>query len=806
MLARLQDKSAFAPIEDPASLQGTLRDYQRRGVAWLQYLESLGLNPCLADDMGLGKTLQVITRLLMEREQAPDAPAGLPPTLIIAPTSVLGNWRKEIERFAPELRTMVHQGADRIKDEKGVQGRQRRARRRPDLVRAGPPGREAVAQSDLAPRGGGRGPEHQEPAGRPDQGDPQAGRAPPPRPDRHARREPPARPLVDLQLPQPRLPRQGGAVPQVVRGADPQGPRPRPLRHPQEAGRAVHPAPRQDRPPIIDDLPDKIEQKMYCTLTPEQASLYEAVVKDVERKIEELDGIERRGLILATLMRLKQICNHPAQFLADGSAFTPERSHKLQRLGEMVEELIESGESALIFTQFTEIGAALERYLGHTRHFQTYYLHGGTSAARRDRMVAEFQDPETPAVRLHPLAASRRRRPEPDQGEPRLPLRSLVEPGRRGPGDRPGVPDRPAEERLRPQVRLARHHGREDRRHDRGEEAALLAGRRHRRSLADRARQRHVQGPDRAATRRRAWTEDRTAMAQMAQFGRTWWGERFLKALEQFTDAGRLGRGRAYASNGRIVEHKLERWHRRREGARLDQPVLRRLRGADLPHDHQDHPDLSRRLVEGDRADRLAGGPDHQAVAAGDAGPDRGRLRRRQGFTCCRRDRAISRRTAPARTGTTPASTSPASTTCWRATWTATRSCCSSCAASSRDALHAELIKSPLGADPGLLARTDDVPLAPAESFHTRPTKRPAGSEQDRPRADRPPDASGAGSHRRLPADQPRPRSSSSQARVPALLVKKQGDYPPFWHKDSSFIEVMEELYERVRTKSPQMK
>jgi len=95
-------------------------------------------------------------------------------------------------------------------------------------------------------------------------------------------------------------------------------------------------------------------------------------------------------------MRLKQICNHPGQFLADGSAFTPERSHKLQRLGEMAEELVESGESALIFTQYTEIGAALERYLGHTRHFQTYYLHGGTSAARRDRIVTEFQDPETP--------------------------------------------------------------------------------------------------------------------------------------------------------------------------------------------------------------------------------------------------------------------------------------------------------------------------------------------------------------------------------------------------------------------------
>src|SRR6185503_5060433 len=151
---------------------------------------------------------------------------------------------------------------------------------------------------------------------------------------------------------------------------------------------------------------DKIDQKMYCSLTPEQASLYEAVVKDVARQLEESEGIQRKGLILSTLMRLKQICNHPAQFLQDGSAFTPERSHKLQRIGEMAEELIESGESALIFTQFTEIGAALERYLSQTRHYPTYYLHGGTSAARRDRLVADFQDPESaPALFVLSLRA-----------------------------------------------------------------------------------------------------------------------------------------------------------------------------------------------------------------------------------------------------------------------------------------------------------------------------------------------------------------------------------------------------------------
>nr|MDQ6908799.1 SNF2-related protein [Chloroflexota bacterium] len=117
MMARLNDKSRFAPMPDSPHLHGTLRDYQRRGVAWLHYLESIGLNPCLADDMGLGKTLEVIAHLVNERERAADTP----PTLVIAPTSVLGNWRKEIERFAPHLRALVHQGGGRAKQEAAFQ-------------------------------------------------------------------------------------------------------------------------------------------------------------------------------------------------------------------------------------------------------------------------------------------------------------------------------------------------------------------------------------------------------------------------------------------------------------------------------------------------------------------------------------------------------------------------------------------------------------------------------------------------------------------------------------------------------------
>jgi SNF2 family DNA or RNA helicase len=149
-------------------------------------------------------------------------------------------------------------------------------------------------------------------------------------------------------------------------------------------------------PAIIKDLPDKVENKQFCNLTREQASLYEAVVRDVERELEESEGIKRQGLMLSTLMKLKQICNHPAQFLQDDSPFTPERSHKLERLTDMLGDVLAEGESALVFTQFTEIGERLERHLRTHLDCRTYYLHGGTVRQKREQMIAAFQDPETP--------------------------------------------------------------------------------------------------------------------------------------------------------------------------------------------------------------------------------------------------------------------------------------------------------------------------------------------------------------------------------------------------------------------------
>ncbi len=390
MLSRLHDKNAITPIENPQALQGTLREYQKRGVAWLQYLESLGLNPCLADDMGLGKTLEVIARLLKEREDV----EVVQPTLIIAPTSVLGNWRKEVERFAPQLRTLVHQGSTRTKDKQAFVDTCRGydiiltsfalARLDEKLLQGMKWHRVVVDEAQNIKN-------------------PQAAQT---------------RAIVKLTAPH-RLALTGTPVENRLRdlwsifnflnpgylGKEAQFRKTfeTPIYKNNDQAtlatlkKLVEPfilrRVKTDKR-IIDDLPDKIEQKVYCTLTPEQASLYEAVVKDVEEQLDEAEGIQRKGLILSTIMKLKQICNHPAQFLHDDSAFTPERSHKLQRIGEMIEEVVESGESALIFTQFTEIGSGLQRHLEQVQHYNTYYLHGGTNVARREQMVSEFQDPE----------------------------------------------------------------------------------------------------------------------------------------------------------------------------------------------------------------------------------------------------------------------------------------------------------------------------------------------------------------------------------------------------------------------------
>ena len=407
MLNKLGDKSQLQAIDNPEHLQGNLREYQKRGVSWLQYLEQLGLNGCLADDMGLGKTIQVIARLLQEREIAQKAGIkNIPPTLLIAPTSVVGNWYHEIQKFAPQLQATIHHGTQRAKESKAF----KQACRENDLLITS----FALARLDAKLLGEIKWhrivlDEAQNIK------NPKAALT-----KAILKLNAPHRLAVTGTPIENRLldlwsifnflnPGYLGNQTQFRRNFELPIQKNNDLRQSATLKKLVEPfilrRVKTDQS-IIKDLPDKVEQKLFCNLTKEQASLYQAVVKDVETKINELEGIQRKGLILATLTKLKQICNHPMQFLQDGSEFTPERSHKLTRLSEMVEEVLQEGESLLIFTQFTELGQALEKYLRQVYHYKTYYLSGSTSRKKREQMIVEFQDPETePSVFVLSLKA-----------------------------------------------------------------------------------------------------------------------------------------------------------------------------------------------------------------------------------------------------------------------------------------------------------------------------------------------------------------------------------------------------------------
>ncbi|MEP0903881.1 DEAD/DEAH box helicase [Leptolyngbya subtilissima ST-M1] len=404
MLTQLSDKTRLELTPNPDQLQGNLRDYQKRGLSWLHYLENLGLNGCLADDMGLGKTIQVIARLIQEREE-PSQP--IPPTLLIAPTSVVGNWFHEIEKFAPHLRAVVHHGGDRSLDTKAFKALCRKhdlvitsftlARKDVKLLEGVTWHRIVLdeAQNIKNPKTAQTkailklNANHRLAL----TGTPVENR------------------LMDLWSIFNFLnPGYLGTQTQFRKQFELPIQKENSSTHSTILKKLVEPfilrRLKTDQS-IIKDLPDKVEQKLFCNLTPEQASLYEAVLKDVTEQLETSEGIQRQGLILATLTKLKQICNHPRQFLQDNSEFSPERSHKLSRLLAMLDEVVAEGESALVFSQFREIGDALEHHLRHTCHYNTYYIHGGTNRKKREQMIAAFQDPDTePAIFVLSLKAA----------------------------------------------------------------------------------------------------------------------------------------------------------------------------------------------------------------------------------------------------------------------------------------------------------------------------------------------------------------------------------------------------------------
>ncbi|TMF04581.1 MAG: DEAD/DEAH box helicase [Chloroflexi bacterium] len=380
LLEDLRQGTKVEVAEQPPGFEGTLRPYQKRGVGWLATLQHYNLGALLADDMGLGKTAQLIALLLQRTGR---------PTLVICPTSVVGNWRHELARFAPRLTVLVHHGAGRASGEElSVAAVQHDVvlstysllhRDEASLTRVRWDGvvlDEAQNVKNASTRAA------------------QAARALSAAWRVALTGTPVENRLGDLwsifevinpgYLGSAEEFRREFALP-IERTSDADATaRLKSLTAPFILRRL-----KTDRS-VIADLPDKQEMKVYCSLTREQATLYEAVLQDTMRQIAESEGIQRRGLVLALLTRLKQVCNHPALLMHDGSQLTG-RSGKLARLGEMLEEVVASDDRALVFTQYAEMGRLLQNHLRANLDREVLFLHGGTPMAERDRLVSEFQ-------------------------------------------------------------------------------------------------------------------------------------------------------------------------------------------------------------------------------------------------------------------------------------------------------------------------------------------------------------------------------------------------------------------------------
>ncbi|WP_425281783.1 DEAD/DEAH box helicase [Streptomyces ficellus] len=381
-------------IGQPAALDATLRDYQLRGLNWLHRMTSLGLGACLADDMGLGKTITLIS-LHLHRQTDPSA-AG--PTLVVCPTSLMGNWQREVEKFAPgtpvrrfhgsgrdleglvdgefvlttygtmrldaarlarvDWGLVVADEAQHVKNPYSATARQLRtigARARVALT--GTPVENNLSELWA---------------------------------------------ILDWTTPGllGRLGTFRGRYARAVeQGADPAAAR--------RLAALVRPfllRRRKSDPGIAPELPPKTETDRSVSLTAEQAGLYEAVVRETLAAISVADGMERRGLVVKLLTALKQICNHPAQYLKEEEPRIADRSGKLELLDELLDTILAEGASVLVFTQYVQMARLLERHL-HARGVRTQFLHGGTPVAERETMVNRFQAGDVPVFLLSLKAA-----------------------------------------------------------------------------------------------------------------------------------------------------------------------------------------------------------------------------------------------------------------------------------------------------------------------------------------------------------------------------------------------------------------
>jgi SNF2 family DNA or RNA helicase len=392
LLSAIQNPPDVTP---PKDLLATLRPYQLKGLAWLTALGRIGLGSCLADDMGLGKTVQLIAHVLMRRIAQPGRP-----TLVVCPTSVIGNWQHEIRRFAPRLTVHRYHGANRklntdqledivlttygllVRDQEILSDiswdvvvlDEAQAIKNPDSQRAKAakkiPARHRVALS----------------------GTPVENRLDELWSLMHF--------LIPGLLGARQTFRREIALP-IERFGD--------QMTANRLKQAVAPfllRRLKTDPTVIDDLPDKIERLDYVPLTEEQASLYGQIVNRSMQQIRGAQDIERRGHVLAMLTSLKQLCNHPAHFLRETGKSLTHRSGKLERTMELLESIFDRDEFVLIFTQYKEMGIRLQQHIEEELGEAVPFLHGGTPLKRRDEMVDTFQnDPNAPHAFIISLRA-----------------------------------------------------------------------------------------------------------------------------------------------------------------------------------------------------------------------------------------------------------------------------------------------------------------------------------------------------------------------------------------------------------------
>jgi non-specific serine/threonine protein kinase len=390
-LQGLRGPEGLAQIDPGAALNGTLRPYQQVGVRWLYLLAKLGLGACLADDMGLGKTIQVLALLLVLKRQG-KADSSLAPSLLVAPASLLANWASEIERFAPGLKALIaHPSALPAADLKNLAAERLRD---VDLV--------ITSYGSLL-----RIPWMAERSWRLvvlDEA--QAIKNPDARQTRTVKKlnararlaltgTPVENRLGDLwsifDFVNPGL---LGSAKEFTRFTK---------RLAERRDGSYGPLRELVRPyilrrlktdkTVIADLPDKTEIKAFCPLSRKQAALYEQAVMELGQQLADVTGIRRKGLVLSFLMRFKQICNHPSQWLGDG-AWSEDDSGKWGRLREIAEVIAAKQEKMLVFTQFREVTGPLAAFLGSVFGGPGLVLHGATEVKKRKELVRRFQEDE----------------------------------------------------------------------------------------------------------------------------------------------------------------------------------------------------------------------------------------------------------------------------------------------------------------------------------------------------------------------------------------------------------------------------